>query len=136
MTSGRRQFLRGLGLAAAGASLASPAIADPAPDVEWRLTSSFVPSIDLIYGGAETLAKTVSDLTDGHFTLKISPAGEIAPARRGARSGHRRQGRVRTHRALLLLEQGPELHLRLVDAVRHERASARRLARRGRRRRR
>jgi TRAP-type mannitol/chloroaromatic compound transport system substrate-binding protein len=80
MTSGRRQFLRGLGLAAAGATLASPAVADSAPDVEWRLTSSFVPSLDLIYGGAETLAKTVSDLTDGHFTLKISPAGEIAPA--------------------------------------------------------
>jgi TRAP-type mannitol/chloroaromatic compound transport system substrate-binding protein len=80
MTRGRRQFLTGLGLAAAGATLASPAVADPAPDVEWRLSSSFVPSLDLIYGGAETLANGVSDLTDGHFKLKISPAGEIAPA--------------------------------------------------------
>jgi TRAP-type mannitol/chloroaromatic compound transport system substrate-binding protein len=80
MSKERRQFLKRLGLAAAAASLAGPAIADPAPDVEWRMTSSFVPSLDLIYGGAETLAKAVSDLTDGHFTLKISPAGEIAPA--------------------------------------------------------
>ena len=80
MADGRRQFLKGLGLAAAGAGLATPALADPAPDVEWRLTSSFVPTLDLIYGGAETLGKALSDLTDGHFTLKISPAGEIAPA--------------------------------------------------------
>ncbi len=80
MARGRREFLAGLGLTAAGAGLASPAIADASPDVSWRLTSSFVPGLDLIYGGAETLAKALGDLTDGHFTIKISPAGEIAPA--------------------------------------------------------
>jgi TRAP-type mannitol/chloroaromatic compound transport system substrate-binding protein len=80
MGAGRRQFLTGLGFAAAGAAMASPAIADPAPDVEWRLTSSFVSSLDLIYGGAETLSKAVLDLTDGHFSIKVAPAGEIAPA--------------------------------------------------------
>jgi TRAP-type mannitol/chloroaromatic compound transport system substrate-binding protein len=80
MGAGRRQFLTGLGFAAAGAAMASPAIADPTPDVEWRLTSSFVSSLDLIYGGAETLSKAVLDLTDGHFMIKVAPAGEIAPA--------------------------------------------------------
>lgn len=80
MANGRRQFLTSLGLAAAGATVGAPALAQPTPDVEWRLTSSFVPNLDLIYGGAETLAKALSDLTDGHFTIKISPAGEIAPA--------------------------------------------------------
>jgi TRAP-type mannitol/chloroaromatic compound transport system substrate-binding protein len=80
MRAGRRQFLTGLGFAAAGGPMASPAIADPAPDVEWRLTSSFVSSLDLIYGGAETLSKAVLDLTDGHFVIKVTPAGEIAPA--------------------------------------------------------
>jgi TRAP-type mannitol/chloroaromatic compound transport system substrate-binding protein len=80
MRAGRRQFLTGLGFAAAGGAMASPAIADPAPDVEWRLTSSFVSSLDLIYGGAETLSKAVLDLTDGHFVIKVAPAGEIAPA--------------------------------------------------------
>src|SRR6202043_3527822 len=74
MESGRRKFL-GLGFAAAGAGMTSPAIADPAPDVEWRLTSSFVSSLDLIYGGAETLSKAVLDLTDGHFVIKVAPAG-------------------------------------------------------------
>jgi len=80
MAAGRRQFLSGLGFAAAGAAMASPAIADSTPDVEWRLTSSFVSSLDLIYGGAETLSKAVLDLTDGHFAIKIAPAGEIASA--------------------------------------------------------
>jgi TRAP-type mannitol/chloroaromatic compound transport system substrate-binding protein len=79
MQAGRRNFL-GLGLAAASAGIASPAIADPSPDVEWRLTSSFVSSLDLIYGGGETLSKAVLDLTDGHFVIKIAPAGEIASA--------------------------------------------------------
>jgi TRAP-type mannitol/chloroaromatic compound transport system substrate-binding protein len=80
MAAGRRQFIAGLGAAAAGAGLATPALADPAPQVQWRLTSSFQPSLDLIYGGAETLASALSDITDGRFTLKVSAAGEIAPA--------------------------------------------------------
>src|SRR5580693_4846759 len=80
MAAGRRQFIAGLGAAAAGAGLAAPALADPAPQVQWRLTSSFQPSLDLIYGGAETLASALSDMTDGRFTLKISAAGEIAPS--------------------------------------------------------
>ena len=80
MAAGRRQFIVGLGAAAAGAGIAAPALADPTPDVQWKLTSSFPTSLDLIYGGAETLAAAVSDMTDGHFTIKLSPAGEIAPA--------------------------------------------------------
>ena len=80
MGEGRRRFLTGLGLTAAGAALPAPALADPAPTIEWKLTSSFVPTLDLIYGGAGTLAKTLSELTDGKFTLRLAPAGEIAPA--------------------------------------------------------
>ncbi len=80
MAAGRRQFITGLGVAAAGVGLARPALADAAPDVQWRMTSSFQPQLDLIYGGGETLARALLDLTDGHFTLNIAPAGEIAPA--------------------------------------------------------
>ena len=80
MAAGRRQFIVGLGAAAAGAGIAAPALADSTPDVQWRLTSSFPTTLDLIYGGAETLAAAVSDMTDGHFTIKLSPPGEIASA--------------------------------------------------------
>ena len=80
MAAGRRQFIVGLGAAAAGAGIAAPALADTTPNVQWKLTSSFPTSLDLIYGGAETLANAVSDMTDGRFTIKLSPPGEIAPA--------------------------------------------------------
>ncbi len=39
-----------------------------------------MPSLDLIYGGAETFAAAVGELTDGKFTVQVSPAGEIASA--------------------------------------------------------
>jgi TRAP-type mannitol/chloroaromatic compound transport system substrate-binding protein len=79
MSVGRRRFVAGLGLAAAGVGLAKPAVAEANPDVHWRMTSSFQPSLDLIYGAGQTLAAALADLTDGHFTIAISPAGEIAP---------------------------------------------------------
>jgi TRAP-type mannitol/chloroaromatic compound transport system substrate-binding protein len=80
MSAGRRQFIKGLGLATAGLVVAKPAIADPSQEVHWRLTSSFQPNLDLIYGGAQTFAATLADLTDGRFTVTVLPAGEVAPA--------------------------------------------------------
>ncbi len=40
----RRHFLKGTALAAAGSVVAAPAIAQSAPEVKWRLTSSFSPN--------------------------------------------------------------------------------------------
>ena len=76
----RRDFMKstGLGLAAAGA-VAAPAIAQSAPEIKWRLTSSFPKSLDTIYGGAETFAKAVSEATDGKFQIQVFAAGEIVP---------------------------------------------------------
>jgi TRAP-type mannitol/chloroaromatic compound transport system substrate-binding protein len=76
----RRRFLKVAGAgAAASTAIAMPAIAQSAPEVKWRLTSSFPKSLDTIYGGAETLAKTVSDLTDGKFQIQVFAAGELVP---------------------------------------------------------
>ena len=80
MGSPRRDVLKGLGLAALGLGVSTPAAAQGAPTVTWRLASSFVPTLDLIYGGAETFANAVAELTEGRFTIQVSPAGEIAPA--------------------------------------------------------
>ena len=75
----RRQFLTaGAGLAAATA-VAAPAIAQSAPEVKWRLTSSFPKSLDTIYGASEILAKYVSEATDGKFQIQVFAAGEIVP---------------------------------------------------------
>jgi TRAP-type mannitol/chloroaromatic compound transport system substrate-binding protein len=49
------------------------------PRVNWRLVSSFPRSLDTIYGAAEVLADRVSNLTNGRFTIRAFPAGEIVP---------------------------------------------------------
>ncbi len=79
MRAGRRQFLAALGAASASA-LAKPALAQSAPEIAWKMTSSFQPTLDLIFDGAKRLAQTLAELTDGKFTIAVSPAGEIAPA--------------------------------------------------------
>ncbi|WP_138469200.1 TRAP transporter substrate-binding protein [Poseidonocella sp. HB161398] len=83
----RRKFIRGSALGtvgAAGAALASPAIAQSLPKIQWRCTSSFPKSLDTIYGGAEDVAKFVSEATDGNFTIQVYAAGEIVPGLQAA----------------------------------------------------
>jgi TRAP-type mannitol/chloroaromatic compound transport system substrate-binding protein len=65
---------------AAGAAVAAPALAETSPDVRWTMTSAFQPGLDLIFGGAQTFAQALSDMTDGHFTVTIHPPGDIALA--------------------------------------------------------
>lgn len=79
----RRSFLTkaavGGTAAAAASALAAPALAQTAPKVTWRLTSSFPKSLDTIYGGAEVLSKMVSEATDGNFQIQVFAGGEIVP---------------------------------------------------------
>ena len=86
----RRKFIAQVGAGAAlgmtaacGSSQTAlegaPAV-QTAPRVNWRLASSFPRSLDTIYGGAETLANRVKELTEGRFNIRIYPGGEIAPA--------------------------------------------------------
>jgi TRAP-type mannitol/chloroaromatic compound transport system substrate-binding protein len=84
----RRTFFKkagaaGAGVAAAG-TLAAPAIAQSMPKVTWRCASSFPKSLDTIYGGALTMAKYLSEATDGNFTLQPFAAGEIVPGLQAA----------------------------------------------------
>ena len=79
MRVARRRLVMGLG-AAAGLAVAAPAVANPNPEVRWRLASAFQPSFDFLFGGAQTFAQSLSDTTDGQFTVAVSAAGEIAPA--------------------------------------------------------
>ena len=81
----RRKFFTkasavGAGAVAATTGLAMPAIAQTQPKISWRLASSFPPGLDTIYGGAETLAKYLSEATDGNFTIDVFAAGELVPA--------------------------------------------------------
>lgn len=77
----RREFLKSAGLGVVGTTaLAAPAIAQSAPEIRWRMTSSFPRSLDAIFGAGEMFAKTVAELTDNKFTIQPFAAGEIAPA--------------------------------------------------------
>ena len=84
----RRRFLTtatiGGASAAAATTLAAPALAQESPTVNWRLTSSFPKSLDTIYGGAEVLAKMVSEATEGKFVIQPFAAGEIVPGLQAA----------------------------------------------------
>jgi TRAP-type mannitol/chloroaromatic compound transport system substrate-binding protein len=75
----RRNFIKGAGLGLAASGIAAPAIAQSAPEVTWRMTSSFPKSLDTIFGAAETFAKFVAEATDNKFKIQVFPAGEIAP---------------------------------------------------------
>jgi len=75
----RREFLTASGAALASTAVAMPAIAQSAPEISWRLTSSFPKSLDTTYGGAEVFAKQVAELTDNRFKINVFAAGEIVP---------------------------------------------------------
>ena len=79
----RRRFLKTAGAggvgAAAAAAIASPAIAQSAPELKWRLTSSFPKALDTIFGAAEVFAKAVAEATDNKFQITVFAGGEIVP---------------------------------------------------------
>ena len=79
----RREFFKSATALTAGtaaaATLAMPAIAQSNPKVTWRLASSFPKGLDTIYGAGETLARYVSEATDGNFSIDVFAAGEIVP---------------------------------------------------------
>ena len=77
----RRKFLTsaGLGLAGTGALALSGKALAQAPEVKWRLASSFPKSLDAIYGAAEIVSKRVAAATGGKFQIQVFAAGEIVP---------------------------------------------------------
>jgi TRAP-type mannitol/chloroaromatic compound transport system substrate-binding protein len=73
----RRHFIATAGAGLAAGTIAKPAIAQSNPEIRWRLTSGFPKSLDTIYGGADFLAKYVSEATEGKFQIQPFSAGEI-----------------------------------------------------------
>jgi len=89
MTIKRRDFLKKAGAGAGVVALGACAPGEggssnseggvSGPRVSWRLTGSFPPSTDILYGAGERLAQRVSDMTGGNFTMRVYAAGEIVP---------------------------------------------------------
>src|SRR3974390_1492613 len=76
----RRKFVKTAGLAAASAAVSAPAIAQSAPTLKWRLTTSFPKTLDTLYGARELPPKRVGDLSDQKFQISVYGPGEIVPA--------------------------------------------------------
>lgn len=90
--SNRRKFVTAAAAAGAAAAAATTALAGcnggessgPAvhtqPRIRWRLVSSYPRSLDTLYGINDYVAERLDLLTDGRFSLRPYPAGEIVPA--------------------------------------------------------
>jgi TRAP-type mannitol/chloroaromatic compound transport system substrate-binding protein len=65
------------GILAAGMA---PAIVHAQANVKWRLASSFPKSLDTLFGGAETFARKVGEMSGGKFQISTHAAGELMPA--------------------------------------------------------
>src|SRR5689334_1099370 len=75
----RRKLLKAAGLAAASTAIAAPAIAQSAPTLKWRLTTSFPKTLDTLYGACEMFSKAISDLSEGKFQINVYGPNEIVP---------------------------------------------------------
>ena len=75
----RRSIIKSAGIAGVLAAGVAPAVHAQAA-VRWRLASSFPKSLDTIFGGAETFAKSVKDMSGGKFEISVHAAGELMPA--------------------------------------------------------
>lgn len=75
----RREFLRtGVATALTAPVLAAPAVAQSAPEITWRLTSSFPKSLETMFGTAQLLCRHVAEATDNRFQIQPFPPGELA----------------------------------------------------------
>ena len=90
MTIKRREFLKkagaGAGVVALGACAGDETSSGTGATggisgarVNWRLTGSFPPSTDILYGSGVRLAERVSEMTGGNFNIRVFAAGEIVP---------------------------------------------------------
>ena len=76
----RRAFLKTAAAGVAASTVAAPAIAQSQPAITWRMAASWPKSLDTLFGGAELVAKRVSEITEGKFQIRTFAAGEIVPA--------------------------------------------------------
>jgi len=74
----RRRFIAALGgaMAAAGAIVDAPNVIAQ-PKVQWRMSTTWTPALDMLQGAAERLAKVVDRMSGGRFRIEVFPGGQI-----------------------------------------------------------
>src|SRR4051812_40409768 len=75
----RRKFLRGAGVAAAGAVALAPSVVKAQGPIHMRWQSTW-PAKDIFHEYAQDFAKKVNDMTGGELVIEVLPAGAVVPA--------------------------------------------------------
>ena len=76
----RRFIVKAGGVLAAGATAVVDAphvIAQP--KVQWRMSTTWPATLDVLQGSAERLGKIVDEMSGGRFRIEVFPAGQIMP---------------------------------------------------------
>jgi TRAP-type mannitol/chloroaromatic compound transport system substrate-binding protein len=81
MTERRRFLVKAGGAMAAAAAVtivdAPNVIAQP--KVQWRMSTAWTSSLDMLQGAAQRLAKVVEEMSGGRFRIEVFPGGQIMP---------------------------------------------------------
>ena len=80
MTSERRRFIvtagGSLAAAAAAAIVGAPSVIAQ-PKVQWRMSTAWPASLDMMQGSAQRLAQIVEEVSGGRFRIEVFPGGQI-----------------------------------------------------------
>lgn len=70
-----------LGVAGAAAMLAAPAVRaqSSAPNIRWRMVTSYPKSLEVLHGMCTLISRRVSELTNGQFEISVHAGGELVP---------------------------------------------------------
>jgi TRAP-type mannitol/chloroaromatic compound transport system substrate-binding protein len=50
------------------------------PKIQWRMSTAWTPTLDMLQGAALRLAKVVEEMSGGRFRIEVFPGGQIMPA--------------------------------------------------------
>jgi len=75
----RRRFIATAGrvVAAAAATIVDAPYVIAQPKVQWRMSTAYPASLDLLHGAAQQMAKVVEETSGGRFRIEVFPGGQI-----------------------------------------------------------
>jgi len=82
MINERRRFIAkagGVVAAAATAALADAPRVIAQPKIQWRMSTTWTPALDMLQGAAQRLANVVEEMSGGRFRIEVFPGGQIMP---------------------------------------------------------
>ena len=77
----RRDFIKKAGVTGlAAGSVAAPAIATAKTKLKWKMVTTWPKNFPVLGTGANLLAESITEMTDGRIDVKVYGAGELVPA--------------------------------------------------------